>query len=162
MKRMGIITCMIGGLFSLIGCSMKSMPEGELVKLRFVSSGTMARPKFEGTIEKDSSGVFVLKAMKENYGPMFEKRITKENMAHFRQIIEEEKMYKYKEAYRPLMQVLDGWGWSFNAKFSDGSWIDSHGSNASPSGNGLGRIEGYMNQLIQDGVQIEFLPEDDE
>ena len=31
--------------------------------------------------EKDSSGAFVLKAMKENYGPMFEKRITKENMA---------------------------------------------------------------------------------
>ena len=92
---------------------------------------------------------------------MFEKRITKENMAHFRQIIEEEKMYKYKEAYRPLMEVLDGWGWSFNAKFSDGSWIDSHGSNARPSGNGLGRIEGYMNQLIQDGVQIEFLPEED-
>ena len=111
--------------------------------------------------EKDSSGAFVLKAMKENYGPMFEKRITKENMAYFRQIIEEEKMYKYKEAYRPLMEVLDGWGWSFNAKFSDGSWIDSHGSNARPSGNGLGRIEGYMNQLIQDGVQIEFLPEED-
>ena len=81
MKKIGMITCMIGGLFSLIGCSMKSMPEGELVRLRYVSSGTMARPKFEGTIEKDSSGAFVLKAMKENYGPMFEKRITKKNMA---------------------------------------------------------------------------------
>ena len=104
---------------------------------------------------------FVLKAMKENYGPMFEKRITAEDMAHFRKIIEDEKMYKYKESYRPMMEVLDGWGWSFHAKFSDGSWIDSHGSNARPNGNGLGRIEGYMNQLIQDGVQIEFLPDED-
>ena len=158
---MGIITCMIGGLFSLIGCSTKSMPDGKLVSLRYVSSGTMARHIFEGTVEQDSSGVFVLKAMKENYGPMFEKRITAEDMAHFRKIIEDEKMYKYKESYRPMMEVLDGWGWSFHAKFSDGSWIDSHGSNARPNGNGLGRIEGYMNQLIQDGVQIEFLPDED-
>ena len=35
-------TTIIGGLFSLIGCSMKSMPEGELVRLRLVNSGTMA------------------------------------------------------------------------------------------------------------------------
>ena len=59
------------------------------------------------------------------------------------------------------MQVMDGWGWSFSARFADGSSISSHGSNASPKGNGLGRIRGYMDELIQDGLQIEF-PEEEE
>jgi hypothetical protein len=135
------------------------MPDSELVGIRYVSSGTMARPEFEGTITMDSAGVFILKAMKEDYGPMFEKQITTEDMKLFHQIIEEEKMYKYKEAYRPRMQVLDGWGWTFWAKFADGSMIESQGSNASPDGNGLGRVQGYMKDLIQDGAQIEFLEE---
>ena len=84
-----------------------------------------------------------------------------EVMKRFRQIIEEEKMYKYKESYRPKLEVLDGWGWSFNAKFSDGSSIYSHGSNATPRGDGLARIQGLMHELIEDGVQIE-LPEEEE
>ena len=43
------------------------MPDSELIGLRYVSSGTMARPEFEGSVKMDSAGVFVLKAMKENY-----------------------------------------------------------------------------------------------
>ena len=158
-KQKGLMTFAFSGLLALIGCSTKSMPDSELIGLRYVSSGTMARPEFEGSVKMDSAGVFVLKAMKENYGPMFEKQITAEDMRHFRQIIEDEKMYKYKDSYRPRMQVMDGWGWTFWAKFADGSVIESHGSNARPDGNGLGKVHGYMEQLIQDGVQIEFLEE---
>ena len=158
-KQKGLMTFAFSGLLALIGCSTKSMPDSELIGLRYVSSGTMARPEFEGSVKMDSAGVFVLKAMKENYGPMFEKQITAEDMKHFREIIEAEKMYKYKEAYRPRMQVMDGWGWTFWAKFADGSVIESHGSNARPDGNGLGKVHGYMEQLIQNGVQIEYLEE---
>ena len=158
-KQKGLMTFTFSGLLALIGCSTKSMPDSELIGLRYVSSGTMARPEFEGSVKMDSAGVFVLKAMKENYGPMFETQITTDDMKHLRQIIEDEKMYKYKEAYRPRMQVMDGWGWSFWAKFADGSVLESHGSNARPDGNGLGKVHGYMEQLIQDGVQIEFLEE---
>ena len=154
-KQKGLMTFAFSGLLALIGCSTKSMPDSDLIGLRYVSSGTMARPEFEGSVKMDSTGVFVLKAMKENYGPMFEKQITAEDMRHFRQIIEDEKMYKYKESYMPTLEVLDGWGWSFHATFSDGSVISSHGSNASPSDNGLDRIRNYMAELVQDGVQIE-------
>ena len=155
-KQKGLMTFAFSGLLALIGCSTKSMPDSELIGLRYVSSGTMARPEFEGSVKMDSAGVFVLKAMKENYGPMFEKQITTEDMKHFRQIIEDEKMYKYKDSYQPRMQVMDGWGWTFWAKFADGSVIESHGSNARPDGNGLGKVHGYMERLIQDGKQIEF------
>ena len=155
-KQKGLMTFAFSGLLALIGCSTKSMPDSELIGLRYVSSGTMARPEFEGSVKMDSAGVFVLKAMKENYGPMFEKQITTEDMKYLRQIIEDEKMYKYKDSYRPRMQVMDGWGWTFWAKFADGSVIESHGSNARPDGNGLGKVHGYMERLIQDGKQIEF------
>lgn len=158
--RRGLLFCLVGGLFSMLGCAMKKMPEGELVRVEFSRHGTMARAEFEGCVEQDSTGAFVLRAMKETYGPLFEKRLDAETMNRFRQIIEEEKMYKYKERYTPMMQVLDGWGWSFSARFSDGSVISSHGENARPRDDGLKRIRSYMQELVQDGVQIEFLEEE--
>lgn len=151
---------MVGGLFGVLGCALKKMPEGDLVSVEYSRHGTMARAEFEGRVEQDSTGAYVLTAMKETYGLLFEKKVDAEVMKRFRQIIVEEKMYKYKETYRPPFEVLDGWGWSFRARFSDGSSIYSHGSNASPSDNGLSRIRGYMSELIQDGVQIEFLDEE--
>ena len=156
MKRNGgLLMCLVGGLFGMLSCALKKMPEGELVSVDYTHSGTMAGYVYEGHVERDSTGAFVLRAMKENYGPLFEKELDVEAMRTFRQIIEEEEMYKYKESYMPMMEVLDGWGWSFHATFSDGSVISSHGSNASPGDNGLDRIRNYMAELIQDGVQIE-------
>ena len=158
--RKGLLFYLVGGLFSVMGCAMNKMPEGELVRVEFSRHGTMARAEFEGCVEQDSTGMFVLRAMKETYGPMFEKKIDAGTMDRFRQIIKEERMYKYKERYTPMMEVLDGWSWSFSAKFSDGSVISSHGSNAGPKDDGLRRIRSYMQELVQDGVQIEFIDEE--
>ena len=156
MKRNGgLLVCLVGGLFGVLGCALKKMPEGELVSVEYTRSGSMSGYEYEGHAERDGRGTFVLRAMKESRGPLFEKRLDAEAMSRFRQIIEAEKMYKYKEVYTPMMKVLDGWRWSFKAAFSDGSIISSHGSNASPSGNGLGRIRGYMEELIQDGEKME-------
>ena len=138
MKRRGLLVCLMSGLLGLLGCAQKKMPEGD-----------------------HSSGTFVVRAMREAYGPLYEKKIDAAVIQKFRQIIEEEKMYKYKESYRPMMEVLDGWGWSFSAKFSDGIKIYSHGSNASPKGNGLERIRGLMTELAMEGEQIE-MPEDED
>lgn len=142
------MVCLVGCILGLLGCATKKMPEGELVRVEFTRSGTMAGYEYEGHVEKDSAGDFVLRAMKESYGPLFERRLDAETMGKFRQIIEEEKMYAYKEVYRPRMEVLDGWGWSFSAAFSDGTVISSHGSNASPRDNGLLRIRNLMEELI--------------
>ena len=65
------------------------------------------------------------------------------------------KMYKYKDVYLPKYEVLDGRSWSFCARFSDGSEISSHGSNAGPKDDGLERIYNYMVELVEDGIQIE-------
>lgn len=159
MKSKGLFLCLLSGVLGLIGCAPKKMPEGDLIRVEYTRSGTMAGYEFEGRVEQDSAGSFVIRAMKESYGALYEKKVSPEVLQHFRQIIEEEKMYKYKESYRPKLEVLDGWGWSFSAKFSDGSSIYSHGSNASPSGNGLGKIWGYMESLIEEGgVKIKEAP----
>lgn len=155
-----IMICMIAGLMSMTGCGAHE-PEGELVSIEYTESGTMAGYIYEGRVKQNPDGTFVLMAMKENYGPLFQKQISKEAVDTFKQIIIEEKMYKYKEHYRPKMQVLDGYGWHFAAKFSDGTRLYSSGSNARPGGNGLGRIQGYLQRLIADADSIVEESEED-
>ena len=155
MKRKGLFFCLIGGLLGVLGCTAKRMPEGDLVSLEFSRHGMMARAEYLGSVERDSTGAYVLTAMQEPYGPLYRKQLDATEMQQFRQIIESEKMHKYRETYRPVLRVLDGWQWSFKAKFSDGSVIYSHGSNASPRGEGLARIRNLMAELAKEGVQIE-------
>lgn len=155
-----LMFCMIAGILSLIGCGTPE-PTGELLSVDYTHSGTMAGYIYEGRVRQDSNGNFVLTAMKENYGPLFQKQISKEAVDSFKQIIIEEKMYKYKEHYTPRMEVLDGEGWHFAAKFSDGTRIYSSGSNAWPRGNGLGRIQGYLLKLIADADTIVEESEED-
>lgn len=150
---------MIAAVTGLVSCGAQ-VPEGDLLSVEYTESGTMAGYIYEGHVKKNPDGTFVLKAMKENYGPLFQKQISKEAADTIRQIIIEEKMYKYKEHYRPKMQVLDGYGWHFAAKFSDGTSIYSSGSNARPGGNGLGRINGYMRHLIEDADTVAEADED--
>ena len=84
--------------------------------------------------------------------------ITQEGvMQRMKQIILDEKMYKYKSSYSNP-HVLDGDGWSFNASFCDDvderhkhmEWISSGGSNKWPSGKGLKRIESAMKEALTD------------
>ena len=145
--------CMIAALTGLVGCGAQ-VPEGDLLSVEYTESGTMAGYIYEGRMKQNPDGTFILKAMKENYGPLYQKQISKEAADTIRQIIIEEKMYKYKEHYRPKLEVLDGYGWHFQATFSDGTRIYSSGSNAWPRGNGLGRIQGYLQRLIADADSI--------
>ena len=155
MKQKGLFFCLIGSLLGALSCTAKKIPEGDLVYIEYSRHSTMAQPEYEGCVEQDSTGAYVLIAMQDTYGPKFRTQLDAEELQAFRQIIEEEKMYNYKEVYRPMMQVLDGWHWEFKAKFSDGSSIYSHGSNASPKGEGLARIRNLMTELAKEGVQIE-------
>jgi len=151
-----VFLCLLGSLFGFLGCGTKKpMPVSDLLSIEYTCSGTMAGYEYEGRVSADSTGGFVLHAMKEEYGPLFEKRIGSKEMLQFRQIIIDEEMYKYKKSYLPALDVLDGYSWHFSAKFADGSKIDSHGSNASPGGSGLSRVYEYMKELVKDGVLLE-------
>lgn len=147
------LICMIGGLLGLIGCGTKA-PEGDLLSLEYTISGMRSGYEYEGHVEQGSDSAFVLTAMKESYGPLYQKRIGKEEVNGLRQIVLEEKMYGYKERYSPIFKVLDGYSWHLRVRFSDGTSISSGGSNARPEGDGLKRLENYLNQLIADADSI--------
>ena len=160
MKK-GFFACVVGSPLTMVGCAPKKMmPDGDLIGLSYTQNAMMAENEYEGHVEQDSTGTFVLSAMKENYGPLFEKRIDSETMKKFRQIIEEERMYAYKESYQPRVTIYDGTMWSFSAVFSDGTSISSHGTNASPRGDGLSRITELLMQLVEDGVQKADAPQE--
>ena len=138
-------------------CGIKAqMPDSELTSLTYTRSGMMAGYQYEGRLEKTDSGIIV-KAMRESYGPLYQLTIDTKTLAKFRAIIEEEKMYEYKERYLPPFEVLDGYMWSFYAHFTDDKSISSGGSNAAPGGNGLTRIRDLFIELANDpkAVQIE-------
>ena len=126
--------CMIGTMMSLLCCGTKA-PEGQLVLLEYTKSGTMAGYEYFGRVEKQPNGTFVVIAMKESYGDL------------------EEKMMKYKEHYRPVFEVLDGYMWHFEATFSEGARVYSSGSNARPGGDGLNRVREYLTELVADATK---------
>lgn len=133
----------VEGIFS-------KMPKGELVKVEYSEQGTMAGYKYYGLVEKQEDGTVIVKAQKESYGEIIEKKVNAEVLSDLRDIIKEQKMYKYKEKYLPPFRVLDGYSWSFSARFSDEEVIGSHGSNARPGGDGLGKLQEYMISLVTD------------
>lgn len=155
MRRKGLFFCLIGGLLSAVSCSVKKMPEGDLLRVEFSRHAARAGAEYEGLVERDSTGAYILKAMQTPYGPLFQKQLDATEVQQFRQIIQEEKMYQYKDIYTPMMRVLDGYSWSFSAKFSDGNIVSTHGENASPRGEGLARIRNLMTELAKEGIQIE-------
>ena len=116
-------------LFCMIGTMMSLLccgtkaPEGQLVLLEYTKSGTMAGYEYFGRVEK------------------------------LKQIIVEEKMMKYKEHYRPVFEVLDGYMWHFEATFSEGARVYSSGSNARPGGDGLKRVREYLTELVADATK---------
>lgn len=67
-------------------------------------------------------------------------------------IILEEKMLEYGVSYSldPSIEILDGSSWHFDARFTDGRSVSSHGHNAEPNGNGLPRMRTLLlNKAIE-------------
>ena len=150
MKRFAMAS-IVGVLMGMLtGCGAShQMPEGKLVSLEYSRSGMRSNHEYQVNVNTEPNGDVVLRAMKEDYGPLFEKKLTAEEVAGFVRIIEEEKMYQYKERYTPFLKVLDGYQWRFTADFEQGH-LYSSGSNARPKGNGLDRIREYSISLLDD------------
>lgn len=153
MRNLLKILFVMGMLSLLLGCGSQPMPEGRLLEMELTKTGTMAGNMYELRVERQSSGVVVLRGMKENYGPLYEKTLTESDVEGFVQIIRDEKMYRYKERYLPPVKVLDGYMWSFRAVF-EGGGIYSRGSNAKPRGDGLKRLRELAEKLLQDGSEM--------
>ena len=147
---MSLLTTLLG---SLCGCGFfAKMPTGALLELEYSKHGSRGGTEYMTQVKRMENGDMVLRAMQKEDGPLMEKTLTAEEVKGFVQIIEEEKMYKYKERYNPIFDIKDGRSWTFRARFED-DYIYSHGYAASPSGDGLERIMGYSQKLVEHGAQ---------
>lgn len=155
---MGLLTTLLG---SLCGCGFfAKMPTGKLIELEYSTHGSRGGAEFTTQVKKMENGEMVLRAMQEESGPLMEKTLTAEELQGFVQIIEEEKMYKYKERYNPIFDIKDGRSWTFRARFED-DYIYSHGYASTPSGDGLERIKDYSKKLVEHGAQpVEEQPQE--
>ena len=133
-----------------------NMPKGELVSIEY-SRSNMRGIQYKGSVELNEDGIVVARVMREERGPIYQLVVNKDTLAALRSIIKEEKMYAYRNNYQPPFLVHDGYSWRFSARFSDGQYISSSGSNAKPSGEGLNRVRDYFVQLANnpDAVKVE-------
>lgn len=136
------------------GCG-KSMPSGQLLSLDYTRTGTVDGYEYEGHVVTDSNDTYIIRAMTEYYGPLYEKKADAETIGRLRDIIEREKIYAYDSDYQPTTEVHDGYSWHFRATFTGGDVIESSGNNAWPDGGGLGYIHAYLIKLVEGGTQLD-------
>ena len=121
-----------------------------LMRFHFDEHGTMAQPNFEYALDRDSSGrvsLYVFKLFDDSWGDTLP--VGREVIDHVQQTISDNKLHRYKESYRPRMQVLDGYMWSYEAVYDDGTRLHSHGSNARPNDDTLPTIAAYLDSCYQ-------------
>ena len=123
------------------------MPQGRLLEVTYRYSGSYL-PDY---------GDFELSRTSEDGGGKFKFHHFSEEMTFevsdtlfdaVRRIIEEEKMYQYVFSYINPMnhKILDGYAWDFSATFENKERLISYGSNSSPDGNGLNRLERLLSE----------------
>lgn len=131
----------------------KPAPTGALVNFHYQESGTMAQPNFEYTLRRGEAGEVTLYAFRpfaevEGWGDTL--TVQPEVLDHVERLIKDNNLQNYKEHYQPKMEVMDGYGWSYEAVFDNGTRLHSGGSNARPSDGTLTTIAHYLDSIYQD------------
>ena len=149
---MSIFFSLLSGLLGslLVSITSTKMPDSEIVMVEYTKSGTMAGYLYYGKVERQDDGTVVIEAMQENYGEIIKKKVDPQVLTDLKTIVKEHKIYAYKGYYRPHFEVLDGYTWSLTIRFANGQSIDSGGSNAYPSGDGLSAIRELFIELVTD------------
>lgn len=163
MKR---ITSILLSLLSIFPCCADKQPAPTLplTRISYRYGSQMIRyPSTDMTFFTENDSVFAIVFDIEEI--KYRRYLIKQEglMQELNDIFLENKMYKYKSSYNDP-NVLDGDGWSFNAKFSgldeqgkkQKLSISSGGSNAWPKGNGLSLIRDAMKRALE-GAQYLFV-----
>ena len=136
-------------LMSLItpSCAANSSPK-KVVSLSYHQTSTLAQPDvwFDLRMNKDST--YSLTNCTGRLRTEALRAVVPAEVADsLAKIAQEEKMDKYESYYAPPFQVYDGWQWSLYIRFDDKSSISSSGHMECPRGDGLKRLEQYLNEV---------------
>ncbi len=133
-------------LFSL-SCNANQSPK-KVVSLSYHQTSTFAQPDVWFDLRVDKDGICTLTNSSRRLRTEALRAVVPAEVADsLAKIAREEKMDKYKDYYAPPFQVCDGWQWSLYIYFDDKSSISSSGHMECPSGEGLKRLEEYLNEV---------------
>ena len=134
-------------LMNLFGCSNKSEPKGPVKYLQYSCSEMRDRVEFVYTRAEDGSGTLTKKrGYNDEEGQTIQLPASVGD--ELWKIVQEYKMYSYKESYSPAFEVRDGYMWKLRAKFTEGNDIYTSGDNAMPdNGRGIRKLVDYLNEL---------------
>ncbi len=131
---------------SLFSCSSKAEPKGPVTYLQYRRSEMRDRVEFVYTRAEDGSGTLTKKrGYNDEEGESIQ--LPKSVGDELWNIVQEYKMYDYKESYTPIGDVRDGYMWQLKAKFTKGEDLYSSGDNVMPDkGRGIRKLVDYLNE----------------
>ncbi len=125
----------LGLISALFGCSSSEKPENNdtIVHFSLSEGGGMNRLQgFNYTVDQNADGTVSLCF---NEGFPDERKMTIDDRAVFdglQQVVMKYKMYRYRDHYRPMMDVTDGMSWDLYVRYASGKSISSGGYMAGP------------------------------
>lgn len=136
---------------------LPTMPEGRLLRVKYVFQG-MRMPAFGNfDLQRTPEGS---RLFFKHYDSDMSCEVSDTLFDAVRNIIEQEKMYEYDSYYsfKTDERILDGYRWEFEAWFEGDKRILSGGRHASPSGNGLQKINSLLSDAAGQVLQADKQP----
>ena len=137
----------------------KPVPTGKLVSFHYAHYGTMAQPNYEYTLNRIDNKVTLCVFrpwIDEGWGDTI--KVKDEVIDHVERLIKDNNLQNYLDHDHPEYQVLDGYGWGYEAEFDDDTVLSSSGSNARPADNTLEVIGRYLDSCYAQvkGIKLDL------
>ena len=146
--------CLLVALSFLFVCNMScyktpSEPEVKLVRYDYVRYGMMSHPEAVYRVYLQPDGKAMLQHNFTQERDEVEIPIPVSVLDSIKSLMWKHKMYNYKSQYTSLWRVLDGYRWSYAAKFEDQTEFTSSGDNSYPEDDGFREIHALLNTYIE-------------
>ena len=137
----------------LLTCNMhcskvSSEPKSKLVYYDFIQYGMMSYPDKVYRVYLQPDGKTKLIHNFTNDREEIEIYVPTFVLDSIKCMMGKHKMYQYKSHYTSSLSIMDGYTWSYTARFEDQTEFSSNGNNKYPRGNGFQEIHDFLDTYI--------------
>lgn len=143
--------------FAFLSCSTSAKkPQGKMLSFRYSEHGSMAQPNCDFTVTRIDDKTCTVRYFNhdkeipdtiQNYDEemMYDTLTFSISLLdEIQNVVMAHKMWKYKEHYSPMFDVLDGTSWSLSIRFDDDVSISSGGYHSWPKDKGLREVDDLL------------------